>query len=77
MQIMLILDGTHESVGGSKVPSPFGSFLDMMGFMAFDVVKFVPFEVCQGWLVGQLVATQPESDLRSISAQFATILAPE
>jgi len=44
MQIMLILDGTHESVGGSKVPSPFGSFLDIMGFMAFDVVKFVPFE---------------------------------
>ena len=44
MQILLILNETHTSMGGKEPPSPYTDFLSTMNFMALDVVSFVPFD---------------------------------
>ena len=44
MQILIILNTTHKSVGGKEVPSPYPEFLSLFSFMGLDVVQFVPFD---------------------------------
>ena len=44
MQIMIILNSTHESVGGKEIPSPYLDFLSFLNFITLDVIMFVPFE---------------------------------
>ena len=44
MQIMIILNSTHKSVGGKRVPSPYIDFLSFMSFMTLDVVQVCAFE---------------------------------
>ena len=44
MQVILILDTTHESVGGSEIPQPYAGFLSWFGFLTLDVIQLVPFD---------------------------------
>jgi len=44
MQILIILNTTHKSVGGKEVPSPYLDFLALTGFTTLDVVSLVPFD---------------------------------
>ena len=44
MQLLIILNTTHKSVGGKQVPSPYPEFLSFFSFMSLDVVQFVPFD---------------------------------
>ena len=44
MQVILILDTTHENVGGSEIPQPYAGFLSWFGFLTLDVIQLVPFD---------------------------------
>mmetsp|Transcript_103767 Transcript_103767/g.298635 ORF Transcript_103767/g.298635 Transcript_103767/m.298635 type:complete len:448 (-) Transcript_103767:1131-2474(-) len=44
MQILVILNTTHKSVGGKEMPSPYTDFLALTGFATLDVVSLVPFD---------------------------------
>lgn len=43
MQILVLLQDNHISVGGRKLPDPYGRFLDSMSFLSFDLISFLPF----------------------------------
>ena len=44
MQVILILNTTHENVGGSEIPQPYAGFLSWFGFLTLDVIQLVPFD---------------------------------
>ena len=42
MQIVLLIKSNHSSLGGSEMPTPYGKFLELMSFLALDVVQWLP-----------------------------------
>ena len=44
MQVLLILNATHRSVGGTEIPNPYLDMIVALRFITLDLIGFVPFD---------------------------------
>ena len=42
--VLLILNDTHENVGGTKMPDPYNVMLKSLGFLTLDMIQVLPFD---------------------------------
>ena len=48
MQIIVLVNENHTELEGTKLPDPYGKFVDALSFLALDMLKFVPMACISG-----------------------------